>query len=121
MKNSTATEKIIDKIEKAESKLAVLESKRTELDNDIKECKSEISKLKEQLRQEKLNIIANTVGKNGVSIDDLLAAAESGDFLTLQEKLEESALDKRTAAAQSDTSDIDTAEKPAASSGYSGF
>ncbi len=83
------TEKISKELEKEQARLAVLEGKRSDIENEIKASKSEITKLKEQLKHEKLTIIANMVSENGVSVDDLLNAASSGDFLSLQEKLEE--------------------------------
>lgn len=83
------TEKIVKELEKEQTKLAALEKKRSEIENDIKASKSEIAELNEQLKHEKLSIIANMVNENGVSVDDLLNAAVSGDFLSLQEKLEE--------------------------------
>ncbi len=83
------TEKISKELEKEQAKLAALESKRSDIENEIKASKSEIARLNNQLKQEKLSIIANMVSENGVSVDDLLNAAISGDFLSLQEKLEE--------------------------------
>lgn len=84
-----ATERISKELEKEQARLAALENKRNDIENDIKTSKSEIVRLNEQLKHEKLSIIANMVNENGVSVDDLLNAAVSGDFLSLQEKLEE--------------------------------
>lgn len=94
-KNNSASNKAIDKIhkdiEKEQARLSALERKRSEIDNDIKASKSEISKLNEQLRQEKFNIIDTIINGNGVTVDELLRAAESGDFLSFQEKIEDNA------------------------------
>jgi predicted nucleic acid-binding Zn-ribbon protein len=88
-KKDAVAEKTLAKIRKEEDKLAGLELKKEELENQIKECKAGIAELRKQEKREKLEAIAELNDKAGISLDDLLKAAQSGDFFSLQEKLEQ--------------------------------
>lgn len=88
-KKEAVAEKTLAKIQKEEDKLAGLELKKEELENQIKECKAGIAELRKQEKREKLDAIAELNDKAGISLDDLLKAAQSGDFFSLQEKLEQ--------------------------------
>lgn len=81
--------KTMEKIAKEEANLMKLENKREEIDAAIKECRAELARLRELEKQEKLTAIAAALAGKSVSVDDLLAAAFSGDMLTLQEKIED--------------------------------
>ena len=89
MKKNAIAEKTLAKIRKEEDKLAGLELKKEELESQIKECKAAIAELRRQEKREKLDAVAELNDKAGISLDDLLKAAQSGDFLALQEKLEQ--------------------------------
>lgn len=87
--NNKTIERLNREIEKEQAKLVVLRKKQVETEAEIKAKKSDIAELENQLKAEKLNAVANLLGRNGISVDDLLSAADTGDFLTMQDKLED--------------------------------
>lgn len=87
--NNKIIERLSRELEKEQAKLKALLKKQSETEAEIKAKKSDIAELKNQLKAEKLNTVANLLGKNGISVDDLLSAADTGDFLTMQDKLED--------------------------------
>lgn len=87
--NNKAIEKLNRELEKEQIKLEALRKKLSETEAEIKAKKSDIVELENQLKTEKLNAVANLLGRNGISVDDLLSAADTGDFLTMQDKIED--------------------------------
>lgn len=86
------------KIQKLEEKKAKLLEKKVKLEvelekvtSDIKHCDNEIKKLEEEKQVIELKDLIASCSKNGLDINMLKKAVESGDFLTLQEDIESKA------------------------------
>lgn len=82
------------KIEKETAKLNALYAKREELDAQIKVQAKVVEELQEQQKSEKLNAVANSLGKSGVTVDALLAAVQSGNLYDIQDLIEKSNANK---------------------------
>lgn len=80
--------KLNEKIVKEQEKLNTYKEKRADLDEKIKECEANIERLTLTKNSQKYEVFSNTVQKNGLTMDDILSALQSGDFLSLQEKME---------------------------------
>lgn len=91
--------KTIEMIEKEQAKLDTLVAKReeftagyqaklSEMNESIKKQEKVISSLREREKAEKLSAVASLMGAKGISVDDLLKAAESGDLYGIQEQIE---------------------------------
>lgn len=91
--------KTIEMIEKEQAKLDALVAKREEftagyqaklleMNDAIKKQEKVISSLREREKAEKLSAVASIMGAKGISVDDLLKAAESGDLYGIQEQIE---------------------------------
>lgn len=70
------------------TKLNKLVDKRAKIDDAIKKAKSNIDKYTLAKDREKVTALSNALDGKGVNIDDVLAAIQSGDLLSLQEKME---------------------------------
>lgn len=91
--------KMLAKIEKEQAKLDLLINKRneytaayqekvTEMNEGIKEQEKVVAALRRQEEIEKYDTVKSILGKKGISVDDLLTAAENGDMYGIQEILE---------------------------------
>lgn len=99
--NNKTIERLNRELEKEQAKLMALRKKQSETEAEIKAKKSDIAELESQLKAEKLNAVANLLGRNGISVDELLSAADTGDFLTMQDKLESMGKDSVDSAVDS--------------------
>lgn len=70
------------------AKLVKLTEKRKNLDAGIKTTKENIARYEQMVNADQYNTLSNALDTQGISIDDILAAVKSGDFLALQGKLE---------------------------------
>lgn len=77
------------KIQKEKEVLEDLLVKRNKLNEKIKEKEVKIDELNKMLNQRKFSEMTDVLSSKGLSIEELLSAIETGDLLTLQEKLEE--------------------------------
>ena len=57
----------------------------------IKECESNIERLTLLKDNQKYTSFANSVQKKGLTVEDIISALQTGDFLSLQEKIESNA------------------------------
>lgn len=81
--------KDLDKLIAEETeKLNKLAEKRAKIDDAIKKAKSNIEKYTLAKDREKVAALSNALDGKGVSFDDILAAVQNGDLLSLQEKME---------------------------------
>lgn len=91
--------KTLEMIEKEQAKLDALIAKREELtagyqaklsemNEAVRKQEKVISSLREREKNEKLSAVASLMGAKGISVDDLLKAAESGDLYGIQEQIE---------------------------------
>lgn len=80
--------KTAEKVAKLEKKKAALVEKRNSINASIKEIDKELSAANAEWKNEKVDALLGLATNGGFNIDDLLSAASSGDFLTLQEKIE---------------------------------
>lgn len=81
-------DKLNEKMAKEESKLNTYKERRAKLDEKIRECEANIERLTLIKNSQRYKAFSNTVQKNGLTMDDILSALQSGDFLSLQEKIE---------------------------------
>ena len=56
-----------------------------------KECESNIERLTLLKDNQKYTSFANSVQKKGLTVEDIISALQTGDFLSLQEKIESNA------------------------------
>lgn len=102
MKNiSEALAKEQEKLEKLTEQRSALEQKLDALDKKIKKAKDKITQYEMMQNSNQFNAMTNTLAAQGISMDDIMAAVKSGDFFSLQEKMEKAAT--VTTAVQSDT------------------
>ena len=83
--------KIEEKLEKEQENLMKFKEKRATLDEKIKECESNIERLTLLKDNQKYTSFANSVQKKGLTVEDIISALQTGDFLSLQEKIESNA------------------------------
>lgn len=79
--------KIEEKLKKEQENLMKFKEKRATLDEKIKECESNIERLTLLKDNQKYTSFANSVQKKGLTVEDIISALQTGDFLSLQEKL----------------------------------
>lgn len=70
-------------------KLDRLNERRARIDEAIKKSKANISKYTLAKDTAKVTALSNALDGKGVSLDDVLAAIQAGDLLSLQEKMEQ--------------------------------
>lgn len=100
MMNEKTVSSLKEKIAKEKEKLQGYEAKREEIDAKIKACKATIAKLEMTQRTEQMTQLSGELAKKGISIDEIVAAVSSGDFLSLQERLEQNAMPGETDGAE---------------------
>jgi len=83
--------KIEEKLKKEQENLRKFKEKRATLDEKIKECESNIERLTLLKDNQKYTSFANSVQKKGLTVEDIISALQTGDFLSLQEKIESNA------------------------------
>lgn len=83
--------KIEEKLKKEQENLMKFKKKRATLDEKIKECESNIERLTLLKDNQKYTSFANSVQKKGLTVEDIISALQTGDFLSLQEKIESNA------------------------------
>ena len=83
--------KIEEKLKKEQENLMKFKEKRATLDEKIKECESNIERLTLLKDNQKYTSFANSVQKKGLTVEDVISALQTGDFLSLQEKIESNA------------------------------
>lgn len=83
--------KIEEKLKKEQENLMKFKEKRATLDEKIKECESNIERLTLLKDNQKYTSFANSVQKKGLTVEDIISALQTGDFLSLQEKIESNA------------------------------
>lgn len=81
---------IREKLEKDKETLAKLKEKRSVLDEKIKKVEASIEHNTMLLDQKKFSEVNNVLNSKDLSIDEILKAIQSGDLLSLQEKMETS-------------------------------
>lgn len=81
---------IREKLEKDKEALAKLKEKRSVLDEKIKKVEASIEHNTMLLDQKKFSEVNNVLNSKDLSIDEILKAIQSGDLLSLQEKMETS-------------------------------
>lgn len=75
-------------IKKETIRLDKLKAKRAELDEAIKKCESKIEKYTLVDNNAKFTSFTTSLASKGVSVEEILLAVQSGDLLSLQEKIE---------------------------------
>ena len=83
--------KIEEKLKKEQENLMKFKEKRATLYEKIKECESNIERLTLLKDNQKYTSFANSVQKKGLTVEDIISALQTGDFLSLQEKIESNA------------------------------
>lgn len=81
-------DKLNEKLKKEQDKLNTFKQKRAVLDDKIKECESNIERLTLIKNSQKYKSFSESIQKNGLTVEDIISALQSGDFLSLQEKIE---------------------------------
>ena len=79
---------LAEKIDQETAKLNDLIKKRTELDQKIKKTQETLAKYKLVKNNQKLIALEQATVGTGISVEDILDALQSGDFLALQERME---------------------------------
>lgn len=81
-------EKIETRIQREEAQLEALLLRKQELNEQIAKRQKTIENLKAECKVKKLGTLDAIAESKGFSVDELLAAIQSGDLYALQEKLE---------------------------------
>lgn len=82
------SEKLTQAIAKEEKQLAGYKKKRAEYDEKIKRSEAKLQQYQMMQRSEQFTAVSTAVAQNGLSIEDILTALQSGDLLALQEQME---------------------------------
>ena len=85
-----ATERLTlrEKIEREEKKLKTLTEKREELNRKIRKSEQTLNNYRLMENDHKLTAMNELAVNAGISVEDILAALQSGEMLALQEKIE---------------------------------
>lgn len=86
------TERIKECLTNEEQKLALFTEKRDKLNDKISHSEERIRQYRMMLDQKKFNETNTTLDAHGLTLEEILAAVNSGDFLSLQDKLEKKAI-----------------------------
>lgn len=101
MKNSNS-ESLKTLMENEQKRLATLKEKRAAIDEKIRKSEGVIQKYTLMQNSAKFSSLTDILQNTGLAFDEILSAIQSGDLLSLQEKLE------AKAEINSDTSQGDT-------------
>ena len=82
------SEKLTTLIEKEKNTLNKLYSQKEALDAKIKKSQTKLAEYEMLANNQKYGTLTSVASKSGLSVDDLLAALQSGDLLALQERME---------------------------------
>lgn len=83
-----ATMSLSEKIKQESAKLDELMAKKADLDRKIKKSQERLEKYRLVQNNEKFSAIEKAMQGTGVSVEDMLAALQSGDLISLQERIE---------------------------------
>lgn len=83
-----ATMSLSERIKQESAKLDELMAKKADLDRKIKKSQEKLEKYRLVQNNEKFSAIEKATQGTGVSMDELLAALQSGDLIGLQERIE---------------------------------
>ena len=95
------SEKLNAQIEKEKANLDKLLKQKEALDAKIKKSQTKLAEYEMLANNQKYGALSSIASKSGLSVDDLLAALQSGDLLALQERMEAA----QTASEQSEQLD----------------
>lgn len=87
------SDKLASLIAKEKERLGVMIGKRAELDEKIKKSEAKIREYEMMENSRKYGALSSVVNEKGLSLDDILSALQSGDFLSLQEQMESAQTD----------------------------
>ena len=82
-------EKINAKISKEESKLSALKLRKDEIMRDIQKTEKALENLRSEVQLEEMKNFLVLVKNNNMTVSDIQTAMINKDFLTLQEKIEQ--------------------------------
>lgn len=82
-------EKINAKISKEESKLSALKLRKDEIMRDIQKTEKTLENLRSEVQLEEMKNFLVLVKNNNMTVSDIQTAMINKDFLTLQEKIEQ--------------------------------
>ena len=82
------SDKLSTLIEKEKATLQKLRNRRSELDDKIKKSEAKLHEYEMMDNNKKFGAMASIVTQSGISMDDVLAALQSGDLVSLQEQME---------------------------------
>lgn len=82
------SEKLMALIEKEKANLQKLRNRRDELDEKIKKSEAKLNEYEMMNNNKKFGAMASILTQSGLSMDDVLAALQSGDLVSLQEQME---------------------------------
>lgn len=88
-------ERLKESFKKEQEKLSELKLKREKLDDRIKEKERLINKYQMMINQEKFSQVNDVISSNGLSLDELMSAIQSGNLLSLQAKIEKQSENKK--------------------------
>ncbi len=88
-------ERLKESLKKEQEKLSELKLKREKLDDRIKEKERLINKYQMMINQEKFSQVNDVISSNGLSLDELMSAIQSGNLLSLQAKIEKQSENKK--------------------------
>lgn len=97
---------LAEKIEQETAKLNDLMEKRAAVDRKIKKAQENLEKYRLVQNNQKFTALEEATAGTGVSVEDILAALQSGDLLTLQERME--AAQEKESAEQAMTDEADS-------------
>ena len=82
------SEKLAAAIAREKKNLENYEAKMAELQEKAKRCRAKLHEYEVMQNSQKFGEVVNLVKENGISLEDMLAALQSGDLLALQERME---------------------------------
>lgn len=77
-----------EKLQKEEKKLEALKLQRNLIDEKIKKVETEIERCNSIINQQKFSEATQVFTAKGLSIDEIMYAVQSGDLLSIQERME---------------------------------
>ena len=90
-----STEKLQELLEREEIRLDNYKKKRTELDEKIRATEAAIQKYRVMLNNNEYLGFVSLVQEKGISLNEIMAAIQQGDLLSLQERIEEVQKDEK--------------------------
>ena len=90
-----STEKLQELLEREEIRLDNYKKKLTELDEKIRATEAAIQKYRVMLNNNQYLGFVSLVQEKGISLNEIMAAIQQGDLLSLQERIEEVQKDEK--------------------------